>query len=331
MSQQYHDNIEAVKSGKPANLPEDTPFKVNDNALTVIGHAKAVLKFLSYCIPIEDTFHIINYQGNVVGSVSVCLNILWTPEQAAQVDGEDFEGLRDINNLKTLDIEISIPSCQGLPVKYASDVRCQFCIPDFVTNVLLPEDGSEVKASGDELEEMLQRGGSYSTPFNPDTEGQLIVNPSIGYRRVLRIYDVSEKVIRWLEENELVVTVKGEMPDKFKGNAAPAPTQASASGGDDKLVEMQRALQVAEAARQRAEDEAKQHAAAAQRAEMQSRAQMEVAQQQPAAAPQQDDAAARQLAAAQAELKKQQDEMKKLQAQNQALQSQKKSSACSVL
>lgn len=186
MTQQYHDTVDMVREGKPATLPHDTPFQVNDNALTVIGHAKPVLKFLSFCLPVEDTFHIINYQGHVSGSVNVNLNILWTPEQDAQLD--EAESLRDVKNLKTLDIQFEIPKCQNLPEKYASDIRCEFVLPEFVTNALLPEDGTEIKHPGGDIgvddesedpEDFIQRGGSYQTPFNPATEGQLIINPNV--------------------------------------------------------------------------------------------------------------------------------------------------------
>lgn len=256
MQQQYHDNVEAIKNGQPATLPSDTPFKVSENALSVIGHAKPVLKFLSYCLPVEDTFHIISYAGIVCGSVTVQLSIDWNAKQLEEVD--EIESLRDLKDLKTLDLVLEIPSCQALPDKFASDVRCEFVLPDFVNNILLPEDGSPLKLSEEEMEEQLQRGGSFMTPFNADTEGQLLINPQIGYKRTLRIFDVTDKVLRWFEDGELVITVKGETPDKLKGGRATS-TGGSSSGPsgskDPKIAEMERLLAQERAARTRAENE----------------------------------------------------------------------------
>eukprot|EP00462_Mataza_sp_D1_P019536 CAMPEP_0175133070 /NCGR_PEP_ID=MMETSP0087-20121206/7435_1 /TAXON_ID=136419 /ORGANISM="Unknown Unknown, Strain D1" /LENGTH=1151 /DNA_ID=CAMNT_0016415513 /DNA_START=140 /DNA_END=3595 /DNA_ORIENTATION=+ len=265
MTQQYHDNEANIKAGKPATLPSDTPFKVKDNVLSVIGHAKPVLKFLSFCLPVEDTFHIISYTGVVCGSINVQLSIDWNKNQLAQVD--EIESLRELTDLKTLDLVVEISSCQSLPKDFASDVRCEFVLPDFVVNTLLPEDGSELKMGSEEdMEDMMKRGGSYMSPFKPEEEGQLTINPNINYKRTVRIFDVGEKVLRWFEDGELVITVSGETPDCFKAGGAGMSESSSGGGGGGgggsvggggnvQVTQLERMLAQERAARVRAENE----------------------------------------------------------------------------
>ena len=64
-----------------------------------------------------------------------------------------------------------------------------------------------------ELEDAAKRGATYRTDWMMDGEDEKITtNPALNFSRTVRIFHVSRKVMDWLEDGELVMSVKGCSP-----------------------------------------------------------------------------------------------------------------------
>lgn len=79
------------------------------------------------------------------------------------------------------------------------------------------DDEEEEDKKEDEFEDdELQRGGTYTTTWMPESSEKLTVNPNINYCRVIRIANVTRKVKEWLRDAELAVTVLGTHPSDMQ-------------------------------------------------------------------------------------------------------------------
>lgn len=275
LSQQYYEWDSARKMGKVYNLPADSPYFVSHHALQVIGHAKVMLNYIYFNMEIQDTFSLVSYTGQISGEVAVTIAPKWTPARQKEADGVD--NISQLSNLTSIDLKVDVHKCGKLPTHHASDVRVELNFPDFVTTVLLPEDGKELPSKGKEEDEEeyndrvgIKRGGSYITPFKPEMEGVLDVNPVIGYSRTIRVLNLNPKIIKWFEQSELVLTVSGEVPDQLEsavkskdlvpGQPATRPTTTPSSGGATgadgaELTELRNKLMNAEFLIRRQQDE----------------------------------------------------------------------------
>lgn len=63
-------------------------------------------------------------------------------------------------------------------------------------------------------EERAKRGATYTTDwmFEDGKDPKITINPTINFSKSIRIFNVSKRVIEWLSEGELVITVKGCSP-----------------------------------------------------------------------------------------------------------------------
>jgi hypothetical protein len=117
-----------------------------------------------------------------------------------------------MKSLEFLDLEVNVKSCRDLPKNLASDVRCRYSFPDFISCALLPDDYKDRELGFTELEDLKQRGGTFETPVNDDSADKLILSPEINYRRVVRVFDMSYKVREWFKNADLMIEVLGEPP-----------------------------------------------------------------------------------------------------------------------
>lgn len=219
MTQQYYNWESAQKTGAPFELPPDSPYFVSHHTLQVIGHAKIMMSYIYNNMEINDKFQLVSYTGQLAGEVEVAITPLYTKEQKKYVESNDT---MDSLPGEFLDMKIDIKSGSKLPPQYASDVRVEYSFPDFLTTCLMPANGKLRDRAKDEDEEEynekvgISRGAKYITPFNSAKEGVLDVNPVLGYSRICRVLNMNAKVIRWFEENELILTVSGEVPDSLQ-------------------------------------------------------------------------------------------------------------------
>jgi hypothetical protein len=122
--------------GKKIELTPNSAFYVDPNAPQVIGHVKVMLNYLFFNMPIKDTYNIITHTGEMAGQLQLQIKPLFGTLRQKHM-ARDCETIRDIKNLKSVDLEIKIVKCTGLPVKLASDVRYVFFFYLFVNRVLL--------------------------------------------------------------------------------------------------------------------------------------------------------------------------------------------------
>lgn len=102
------------------------------------------MNFIFFNLEIDDTVHIVSYDGKVAGTITVKVEPQWDTLGAALEEAvEEAENLRDLPTklLTHLDLKVSIISCQTLPEKFASRVRVKFGFPDFIISSLRRPDG----------------------------------------------------------------------------------------------------------------------------------------------------------------------------------------------
>jgi hypothetical protein len=264
MQQEFLDNKERLKNGQPLDLDRSGPFFVSHHSLQTIGHIKVVMQYVYHMLEFDDSFAIISQNGSFCGTCTVRLNPKFTDKQNAKIDElndkmdeDSFVNISELNwdeGSEPLDLEIEVVECKSLPRNLASDVRVSINFPRFVGTVLLPTE-EELEAEkklesqmpqrtetevfldvGISDEEKVEYSAVYTTPMNEALEGQITINPKIGYKRTIRIVDVTKKVIQWLEKGELILTVSGEIPDAISGSdpaAAPAGSSGGSSGGSE--------------------------------------------------------------------------------------------------
>lgn len=259
MQQEFLDNKERVKNNESLQLDKTGPFFVSHHSLQTIGHIKVVMQYVYHMLEFDDSFAIISQNGSFCGTCTVRLNPKFTEKQNAQIDElnekmdeDSFVNISELNwdeGSEPLDLEIEVVECKSLPRNLASDVRVKINFPRFVGTVLLPTE-EELEAEknlesqmpqrtetevfldvGISDEEKVEYSAVYVTPMNDALEGQVTINPKIGYKRTIRIVDVTKKVIQWLEKGELILTVSGEIPDSISGNDPGTPAGGSSAGG----------------------------------------------------------------------------------------------------
>ncbi len=224
--QAYHDN---VGSGRDPVLAADSGLKVVASAGQTIGYSKVLLNFIYFCMEVSDTFHVVDHTGKISGSVTIELRPLWASKTQTE-EVEEAENLQQVKSLKFMDLEISIEKIEGLPQELARNVTVSFEMPPDVSATML-----EDKANG--LPE--QKGGTHSTTVKPEYRDKVVINPHIGYKRVLRIHNMTYKVKEWFQTAELIVKVSGEAvaQDKAEVKARRLASRSAANENEDEEEE----------------------------------------------------------------------------------------------
>lgn len=66
------------------------------------------------------------------------------------------------------------------------------------------------------------------------------MNPKIGFKRIVRIMDVTPRVLKWLNEGSLVIRVLGEVPNKMQERSLKTPRNTPANELERLRLENQR-------------------------------------------------------------------------------------------
>ena len=210
MLQEYQDN--KANHFKNLQLSSLTPFKINKDAMQTIGYSTIVLKAIYFNMDVNVKAGIIsNTTGTINGQLTVNITPLWSSEQQEE-EALNADTIHDITDLHYLDLEINFIQAEALPAILASDCRIKYSFPNFIHCLLLPEDYKEKKYSFSELNEKISSGMTYITPSNPATLDQLIINPILNYKRVIRLYDLNYKIKEWFKNADLILEVIGEAP-----------------------------------------------------------------------------------------------------------------------
>jgi hypothetical protein len=221
--QAYHDN---VGSGKDPVLPANSGLKVVASAGQVIGYSKVLLNFIYFCMEVSDTFHVVDHTGKISGSIVMELRPLWASKTQTE-EVEEAENLQQVKSLKFMDLEVSIDKIDGLPQELARNVTVSFEMPPDVSATMLED---KEKALPE------QKGGVHCTTVKPSYRDKVVINPEIGYKRVLRIHNMTYKVKEWFQTAELIVKVSGEAVAQDKEDVAArrlASRQQDGGSGDD--------------------------------------------------------------------------------------------------
>ena len=119
---EYEELSSVENLGKQSQLKPESGFSINLKAPQVIGHSKIMLNYLFYNMSVKDKFSIISHTGEICGQLHMQIRPIYK-DRRTKNNARNRDTIRDIKNMKSIDLEISITKCTGLPIRLASDIR----------------------------------------------------------------------------------------------------------------------------------------------------------------------------------------------------------------
>ncbi len=261
--QEYHDNSENIKAGRPVRLGPDSAFRVSGTAIQTLGWAKCILSYVYQLVGIDDSYRILSSSASVMGSVTVKAALVWEDEDQ-QDEADACTYLDEVKGLTHIDLDLEIVKCEALDPKYACNIECSLEFPDFVGTSIVDVEGEALKKKAREVKALAKKhkkvsiddddddedaamdydepesyvfGATYKTePIYPGHDS-VQINPQIGWKKRIRIHNLNKRIFEWLSKGSFLIKVRGCSPRTDAaavtiGNLASAATSAAAAAAN---------------------------------------------------------------------------------------------------